>query len=329
MRMSRGILRSGSVALGLAVLLALGGVSSAAGVPHFSGYNWPQHQSWQYQSDLSAVVQAHVTPPQQTANSSTSVSTPAVVTVHETEHWAPMLTIRTGGVKDGGLFVELTFASAPLAATLAAPQLGGDRGQTVSMPSLTIAGRLAPNGHWTVIRPLTADGALPSGFTPTALVPMAMSGSSLVPPVPTAGWVSQKSFIHHVAINPAQLLSSSLPGGTGTKVKAKKWLLASHITPVLNAKGNWAVIAQASTPTPLTMEFGISLGTAGSVKMHLAMTVAGSSDTILSGASGGLFKHEQTNETVTIRETGTVSSQGATKALDQYLKERVHWVIKP
>lgn len=325
------IAASGVILTGMVAFFALGAVASAASAPTFSGYSWPMHQHWQYQTDLTNAVSAQLLVPNQDLSRSTTGSGMTQVTVKETEHWMPELTIRTGGIQAGGMFVELTLAKAPLLLSVAAPQMGADQGQSLAMPALTVEGRLTRDGQWTIIKPLTAEGALPSGVSAKALVPMATTNSNFVPPVPALGWLSGQSFTHDVSLDPTTLLASLLSGDSATVVKGGDWTVASQVTPTLNSKGNWSVVSQANTPSPLTASFRTTVANEGLVKMKVAMTVDGSSQIILSGALGGLFRHQVSDETVTVKVQGSVYSAKTKTAspVNESLTERLAWTVSP
>jgi len=324
--------RIGVIIVGLGVCLLPSSLTLAATVPTFAGYHWPTHQTWQYQADLTDTINAQVSLPGTSASSESSAgSSTTPVAIKEIEHWAPVISMRTAGVKAGGLFVQVTFARAPLTLRVDAPQLGADQGQSFSLPALTVEGRLTVQGRWKIIEPLTAEGAMPSGLTAKALVPLATSDSNFMPPVPQTGWISGKSFVHNITLNPQAVLSSNLTQTSDAELQGVAWMVATRVSPERNVKGNWMVTSQANTPTPLTATVTSTVAKVGTVHMKVSLSVQGSSQVILSGSLGGLFKRQESQETVAVTEVGSVSTsaKAAPQSMNETAKETMDWSVSP
>jgi hypothetical protein len=318
--------RSVGIVVSVGSALALLALVGATAVPNssFPGYHWPEHQSFSYATSLTNMLAAQVAVPNSELSKTAKSGTTAVA-LTEVEDWAPPMTVRTGGVKDGGLFVEVTYAASPLTVRVRAPQPDEDQGQSVSIPALTTEGRLSPNGQWTVIQPLTAEGPMPDGISPGSFVPTAQNHHDWMPPVPARGWVSGQSFIHQVTINADSLAKSALSSASAVTISAKPWRVPTTVTPQLNAHGNWELTLDGDTPTPLEARVTANVAGEGSVSFALALTVKGTNQLTLLSQEGGLLKHQDENETLTMSTQAAGTKANA--SLNEHLKETLSWII--
>lgn len=327
--MAREVWKRVTVALGSAVLAgAVGSLPAQAASPVFSGYAWPEHAEWFYHEAMKQTMAVRVVAPSSLLASGGGVS-PAAATRSETFRIAVRLdapvSIRTGAVKEGGLYVQMTVASAPLTVTLVGPGIG-TRAQTVSAPTLTISGRLAANGTWIPITATAQGGNLPGGAVDVkSLVKAGMlSQGSLVPPVPQSGFQAGHAFHHEIVSSPDSLLSAVLSGlGPARTVKTGTWALSSVNTPSLNVKGNWVIASRISTPKPLTASFTMALPGAGKGRVTMTATTTGQIRTVLDAQEGGRLLRSMQNTAVTGNEVDTFAGpQGSGKTVT--LRESIH-----
>ena len=317
------------LAAGLLALVGVQGNTLAASAT-FSGYRWPQHRSGPYQASVTNALWAKLlVPKRDLPSASQSASGSTDVTVKESESWSPRLTMRTGGVKPGGLFVALSFAQAPLSVSLNAAKLGEDAGHRLVMPAFTVTGRLSSQGKWTLFRILTRPGAaLPPGVNVRVLLPMAAKPAQWLPPVPRAGWISGQSFIHRITVSPAQLLSVPALGASDAVVTGGPWTIVAKVSPRLTTQGNWDVMSKVEPSAPLKASIRAKVGT-DTVSTKVSLTLSGSNQVILSPR--GRLKHQHAKETVAITQTtnGAGPSSKSVLPLTEQLSERLNWTLSP
>lgn len=321
----------------LAVVAAAGALAAQAASPVFRGYAWPEHSQWSYRQATKGVMTIRVVAPPGLLSTSGGAS-PAATSASETFRlvtlWNAPVSIRTGAVREGGLYVKMTVASTPVTITLAGPGIA-THSQTADAPALTVSGRLAGNGTWTPIAMTASGGSLSGGAldVKSLLKEGVMSQGSLVPPVPKIGFQVGHAFHHRIRSSPGGLLSGVLSGlGTAGKVKAGTWTLSSTNVPSLNSKGNWVIASQITTPMPLDASFAVALPGAG--RGHVAMSVrsTGQNRTVLDSQEGGRLLRVVQEQVISGEEVDTFSgAKGSGKAvtLREYVKANLSNTFLP
>jgi hypothetical protein len=290
-----------------------GALPAQAAEPVLTGYAWPEHTQWSYRQTVDQTMAIRVVAPESLLTPTGGYSATATTeseTFRIVMRFHAPVSIRTGAVKDGGLYVQMVVASAPLSTTITGPGIG-TQAETATAPSLTISGRLASNGDWIPIAVTAHGGNLPGGGGELkSLIKSGLMGrgSLLVPIVPKTGFQVGRMFHRTILSNPARLLNSALDGvGLTTPVKAGTWALSSVNTPSLNAKGNWVIMSRIDTPTPLTASFSITIPDVGKGRVTMTDAMTGDVRTVLDRDEGGRLLRSIQEASVTGQEVDTFS----------------------